>query len=147
MNKTPNYHQNHGRGAPVQKKEHPTIKLEHLPDGGVIVDDLSLRKPLREKKDFFHSNLADVLSDSLLSKIGLTLKERIEEDQESQKPFFNKVAQTIKYLGLQSPDDIAGAEKAAFDGASQVYSSALLKSCMELIATLDPVLTETDTIS
>jgi len=97
---------------------HPTPDMENgqpvlrFPDGSVMA----------ATAPFPHNgNLAEILSPAELNSLGMSLKELIEEDLESQQPYFDGVMQTVEELGL-----IPGAE--AVDGTGQIGSTDFVNS-------------------
>jgi len=79
-----------------------------------------------------NENLALILSETELSKIGSSLKYAIEEDIESQRPFHEAVAYCMKLMGLDLRSKIS--ENLPFDGASGVYSSKMFEVAQTVLA-------------
>jgi hypothetical protein len=77
-------------------------------------------------------NLALILSETELAKIGSSLKYAIEEDIQSQKPFQEAVAYCMKLMGLDLRSKVS--ENLPFDGASGVYSSKMFEVAQTILA-------------
>lgn len=78
-------------------------------------------------------NLALILDDEELRKIGGTLRNAIEDDIDSQRPLFEAVSKMIKLMGL---DLSAPKDKTLFDGASTVYSGTAFEVLQTLSASV-----------
>lgn len=78
-------------------------------------------------------NLALILDDGELKKIGGTLKDAIEDDVASQSDLFEAVSKMIKLMGL---DLSAPKDKTLFDGASTVYSATSFEVLQNLLASI-----------
>lgn len=104
--------------------------VTHFPDGSkayrpYIVDNSNSNRHHNE-------NLALILSEHELAKIGSTLKEAIEEDIESQKDFFKAVAYCSELLGLNLISD--SDNDLPFKGASKVFSPKMFEVAQALLA-------------
>lgn len=75
-------------------------------------------------------NLAELLPESVLNRIGADIIAAINEDIRSRAEWENQVAEGIRYLGLKVED-----RTKPFKGASGVYSPILLQACIRLQAT------------
>lgn len=110
-------------------------KLIKFPDGSAYLgenepnlDEINLDPENHDQ------NLASVLPQEVVKRIGFSLKTAVEEDKESQEAFYESVANTIRLLGLnlateEEKDDLP------FKGASTVYSTALMESALDILAT------------
>jgi len=108
-------------------------QLIRFPDGSAYLGDVEEARHINIDPNDHDQNLASVLPEDVVSKIGYVLKAAIEDDAESQSVYFGAIANTIKLLGLnlnseEEKDDLP------FKGASSIYSTALFESALDLVA-------------
>lgn len=99
-----------------------------LPDGSVIIE---LEPRNTRKADKFNSNLAEVMSDLELAKIGSDLIEGIRRDDDSRADHLAMIAEGMKLLGLviESNASAAGDSSAPLEGMSTARHPLLLEAC------------------
>lgn len=114
--------------------DYGTSRLLKYPDGSVYHDEhQEEEKPHIDPNDH-DQNLAEVLPPHVVSRLGAELKAAIEEDKESQSAYFEALADIIRLLGLSLERD--NKEDLPFKGASQIYSTALFESALDLVASI-----------
>ncbi len=100
-----------------------------FPDGSAVVEQpVEKPKPTSERAA---TNLAMKLSDAELKRIGLALKQSIEEDSDSQKEYLESVSNAINLLGIKAIRSAeAGLNSGKMYNKNNVFSSALFETLM-----------------
>lgn len=106
--------------------------IKKFPDGSIAIDGDSYPVQRTLDEDDHDQNLAEILDESVLLQIGNSLRQSIEEDKESQAPYFQNIANLINLLGIKSAT--SGAENA--DGIPEANSTALFETWLHYIATV-----------
>ena len=119
--------------APYATVENGT-ELVKFPDGTAYIGQVPTpQQDLQINPEDHDQNLASVLPIHVVNKIGYSLKSAVDEDKQSQEPFFEAVAETIELLGLDINSSMQE-DDLPFVGASSVYSTALFESALDLVA-------------
>lgn len=115
------------------------LKIKTFPDGSAVLEDTSKHNnATRNISSTNHEeNVALLLNDNELQEIGNTLKQAIEDDIASQTPYFTAVATAMKNLGLDLNDT---KNDDPFEGASNIYSSAMFESIINIVTTAKSIL-------
>lgn len=107
--------------------------IVEAPDGSAVIN-LDPQDSEAAPGEFLNGphdqNLAEVLPESVLNRIGADIIAAINEDIRSRSEWENQVAEGIRYLGLKIED-----RTKPFKGASGVFSPILLQACIRLQAT------------
>ena len=101
------------------------MQVEENEDGSANVTMLDTKAAVIS--DEFSENMADILDESVLSRIGIDLCERVQSDKTSREERDRQYAEGIKRTGLGN-DAPGGAE---FDGASKAVHPMLAKGCVD----------------
>jgi hypothetical protein len=111
---------------------HNNTKILQFPDGSAAVGDVNQPLALPINPNDHYQNLAKVLPEQEVNQIGFELKNAIEEDRESQSAYFEAIADVIRLLGLA----LSGTsnEDLPFEGASEICSTALFESSLDMLA-------------
>lgn len=117
----------------------PDGRIQYLDDDGyLVISDRAPRKKLAdEDPEDFYRNLADEMSESILSTIGQDQLEGIDSDNQSRQDWLQNAAEAIKLLGLRiEPMRSSGADGAApLEGMSTAHSPLLLEAVLRGQAT------------
>ncbi len=112
------------------------LEVIEFPDGSVNIQPYGKQNVARlSPQENFKENLAFKLDDQELRKIGNSLKEAIEDDIQSQSPFYEAVGKMIELMGIElSPTNKES--DLPFNGAASVYSGALFETYQSLVASI-----------
>jgi len=132
------FNNNNENGEPISEVVGDLV-ITSFPDGSSSIEPYVEHHP--ELQRHHKENLALFLDEGELREIGANLKEAIEDDIDSQAPFFEATGNIIEMMGLdldnQSINDLP------FEGASSVYSSTLFETLQMLSATITGVIFKT----
>lgn len=105
-----------------------------MPDGSVVIDFTPQQG--RRESDDFSENLAEVLSEFDLSRIGGSLLSQIEEDDRSRQEWLTQRAKGLDLLGLKIEDarSTAGGQSAPIEGMSTVRHPLLQEAVLRFQA-------------
>lgn len=111
------------------------LEVIDFPDGSVNIQPVSNNSQVTHHQRHFKENLAFVLDEQELRKIGHTLKDAIEDDIQSQAPFYQAVSKMVELMGIElSPTNRQS--DLPFNGASSIYSGALFETYQSLSASI-----------
>lgn len=116
----------------------------HFPDG-TRASGPAMNNDIMPTQGHHKENLALILSDHELMEIGRTLNQLIENDIESQKPYFEGVAATIAFLGNKPTPAEGGDGQDLPGGTSSVFSNTMFETMVDMTA-LGCVLFKTDMV-
>lgn len=112
---------------------HDGAFIAESPDGSAVIN-LDPQDREAAPGEFLNGphnqNLAELLPESVLNRIGAEIVQAVKEDLRSRAEWENQIAEGIRYLGLKIED-----RTKPFKGASGVYSPMLLQALMRLQAT------------
>lgn len=135
------YNQENNSFSPPMIDDIPTIPMHdekhnmiQFPDGSVAIHDILNLPPVPKfNEDDHDQNLAEVLPDHVLSAIGNHLKNKIEDDKQSQQNFYESLANVIDLLGIKSTNQTS---ENGESGEIKIYSSALFETLIDYVATI-----------
>lgn len=111
------------------------LEVIDFPDGSVNIQPVGNPSQVTHHQRYFKENLAFILNEQELRKIGGTLKDAIEDDIQSQSPFYEAVGKMVELMGIElSPSNRES--DLPFTGASSIYSGALFETYQSLMASI-----------
>jgi hypothetical protein len=109
--------------------------MTQFPDGSVAIDQYPVHHLPKMNTNNHDENLAMLLPEHVLQEIGNHLKTCVEDDQRSQELKIQVVADSIELLGINASENSNG-KSTSYEGASNVYSSALFETTLDYVATI-----------
>ncbi len=127
---------------PLSEENVPGGRLLRMSDGSAVLEpeeDANLPTKMgNEDLRQFNVNMALHLPTIELSRIGGTIKEDVDDDFRSQRPYMQATATAMRQLALQITNRVSKEGSSTEGGlafTSGVYSMAFFESCMDLVLT------------
>lgn len=112
----------------------PTVNEEvNLPSNDIEEPqpEANENEPFRVDDSPHYQNLAEILDESILSKIGNDLYDAVEEDERSREDWMFSVAERLRLLGIRTDEN-----GLPYPGASAVFSPMLHKAIIDAYVAL-----------